>query len=175
MGFAATAARDAAIPAPVEGMECVTGTGAAMVKWLYFNAAWRHSYAFTPVRTSPNAAVGPTSAATELVVCTAPSVTVDGTTEVEVTFGWYNFIQTVATDLFIMKLYDGPTAGSGTIIGYFLIAPAINAGGGFMRANNTPASGAHTFTARIVRSSGTGTASCNMQGTGNGITVKPFV
>jgi len=40
MRFASTAARDAAIPSPVEGMECVTGTGAAMVKWLYFNAAW---------------------------------------------------------------------------------------------------------------------------------------
>jgi len=41
MRFATTAARDAAIPIPVEGMECVTDTGAAMVKWLYFNAAWR--------------------------------------------------------------------------------------------------------------------------------------
>jgi hypothetical protein len=40
MRFASTTARDAAIPVPVEGMECVTGTGAAMVKWLYFNAAW---------------------------------------------------------------------------------------------------------------------------------------
>jgi len=40
MRFASTAARDAAIPAPLAGMECVTGTGAALVKWLYFNAAW---------------------------------------------------------------------------------------------------------------------------------------
>jgi len=41
MRFASTTARDATIPSPVEGMECVTGTGAAMIKWLYFNAAWR--------------------------------------------------------------------------------------------------------------------------------------
>ena len=41
MRFATTAAREAAIPNPVVGMECVTGTGAAMVKWLYFNASWR--------------------------------------------------------------------------------------------------------------------------------------
>lgn len=40
MRFASTAARDAAIPAPVEGMECVTGTGAALVKWRYITAAW---------------------------------------------------------------------------------------------------------------------------------------
>lgn len=40
MRFATTAARDVAIAVPAEGMECVTGTGAAMVKWLYRNGAW---------------------------------------------------------------------------------------------------------------------------------------
>lgn len=40
MRFASTTARDAAIPALVEGMECVTGAGAALTKWRYFAAAW---------------------------------------------------------------------------------------------------------------------------------------
>jgi hypothetical protein len=40
MRFSTTAARDAAIPAPVEGMYCTTGTGATLVQWLYVSAAW---------------------------------------------------------------------------------------------------------------------------------------
>ena len=61
MRFASTAARDAAIPAPAEGMECVTGTGAAMTKWRYFAAAWVDITvvpwtAYTPVWTASGTA-----------------------------------------------------------------------------------------------------------------------
>jgi hypothetical protein len=53
MRFASTAARDAAIPTPTEGMECVTGTGAAMVKWLYFGAGWRDATVRPSVSAAP--------------------------------------------------------------------------------------------------------------------------
>lgn len=41
MRFASTAARDAAIAAPVEGMHCTTGTGATQQDWAYRGGTWR--------------------------------------------------------------------------------------------------------------------------------------
>lgn len=109
--------------------------------------------------TAGSASVGPTSGTTELVVCTAPAFTADGTTIVELSFSWYNITQTVATDLFFVRLYDGATAGAGTQLAQHFPPNALNSGGGYTRAVFTPTAGAHTYTARLVRSSGTGTAS----------------
>lgn len=44
MRFASVAARDAAIPTPVAGMECVIGAGAGLVKYIYDGTAWRTFY-----------------------------------------------------------------------------------------------------------------------------------
>lgn len=44
MRFASTAARDAAIPSPVAGMECAIGSGASQVKYIYDGTAWRVFY-----------------------------------------------------------------------------------------------------------------------------------
>lgn len=40
MRFASTAARDAAIPTPVAGMECAIGSGVSQVKYIYSGSAW---------------------------------------------------------------------------------------------------------------------------------------
>ena len=44
MRFASTAARDAAIPSPTAGMECVIGSGASMAKHIYDGTRWRLFY-----------------------------------------------------------------------------------------------------------------------------------
>lgn len=105
-----------------------------------------------------NANVGPTSATTELVVASLAAFTPDGSTNMELEFTWYNVTQTVATDIFLMKLYDGPTAGSGTQLTQALLTPGANTGSGVVRHRFTPTNASHTYTARLVRSSGTGTA-----------------
>lgn len=40
MRFASTAARDAAIPTPVAGMECAIGSGVSQVKYIYTGTTW---------------------------------------------------------------------------------------------------------------------------------------
>lgn len=104
---------------------------------------------------------GPTSATTELVLATSPAFTADGSTLVEIVFSWYAIAQTVSTDVFLVKLYDGTTPGSGTQLAQWLNSAAgatTSMGSGFIRAFITPSAGSHTYTARLVRSSGTGTA-----------------
>jgi len=101
---------------------------------------------------------GSTTGTTELVIATSPAVTLDGTTLVTIQFTWYNIQLTVATDSFLVRLYDGPTAGSGTQLGQWLLIPAANGGSGILRATITPSAAAHTYTARLVCNVGTGTA-----------------
>lgn len=108
--------------------------------------------------TTVTANAGPTSATTELVVASAPAFTPDGSTVVEIMFTWYNVTLTVSTDSFLMRLYDGPTAGSGTQIGQWLLNSATNGGSGVLRYVTTPSNASHTYTARLVRNTGTGTA-----------------
>jgi hypothetical protein len=44
MRFASTAARDAAIPIPDAGMQCVVGTGTSLEIFVYTGAAWQSMY-----------------------------------------------------------------------------------------------------------------------------------
>lgn len=44
MRFASTAARDAAIPVPDAGMQCVVGTGTSLEVFIYTGAAWQSVY-----------------------------------------------------------------------------------------------------------------------------------
>lgn len=99
-----------------------------------------------------------TSGTTELVLASAPAITADGSTQVVVEFDWYNITLGTPTDVFLVKLYDGPTAGSGTQIGQWLLNVNTNGGSGHMKRTVTPSAGSHTYTARLVRSAGTGTA-----------------
>lgn len=100
---------------------------------------------------------GPTSAATELTlrqITLTSSGPSSGT--VEVAFSWYNFTQTVATDVFLLRMYD---VGAGTQFGEHLLVPGLNSGGGVFRAVTAISAAGQVYQARIVRSSGTGTAS----------------
>lgn len=104
--------------------------------------------------------VGPTSSTTELTLSSITPPTFDGSTAMVLSYSWYNVTQTVSTDTFFIRLYDGSTQ----VAQYFLI-PGSNCGGGTVQVALTPSAGSHTFTARIVRNSGTGTASVVAGGT----------
>lgn len=106
------------------------------------------------------AGVGPTSGTTELVLATITPPTFDGSTPIELTAGWYNITKTVAGDNFNIALYDGATAGSGTQLENWITAvSATSTGSGVISTIITPTAGVHTYTLRIFRTSGTGTAS----------------
>lgn len=62
MRFATTAARDAAIPAPTEGMECVTGTGTTLIKWAYVGTGWQNVTVHPPTAYTPVLAAAGTPA-----------------------------------------------------------------------------------------------------------------
>jgi hypothetical protein len=125
---------------------------------------WRPVYP-TPVTTVVTSGSSSTSGTTELVLASSGAVTYDGNTKVRFSFAWYNVVQTVATDFFLIKFYDGPTAGSGTLLAQALLQPALNSGSGTFWIDNTPSAGSHTFTARLVRSSGSGTAALSAAST----------
>lgn len=105
-----------------------------------------------------------TSGTTELVLASA-TVTGDGSTPVIIAFSWYNINLTDAGDDFRVLLYDGDMPGSGTPLaewvasGAFLGSGSTVVGSGSVRADDTPSAGSHTYTARLVRNSGSGTAS----------------
>src|SRR5690606_36123194 len=67
MRFSSTSDRDSKLPSPTEGMVCVTGTGTALVAWLYANGAWREF-------SSPHALPEPTTtvgASTNVITATS--------------------------------------------------------------------------------------------------------
>lgn len=138
-------------------------TAALMNTHLRDNLLFLKSGIFASTLVTAN--VGPTSATTELVVASAPAFTPDGTTPIEIMFNWYNVALTVTTDVFLMKLYDGPTAGSGTQIGQYLLSSLASGGSGVLRYTYTPTAVSHTYTARLVRNSGTGTATMSASAT----------
>lgn len=112
--------------------------------------------------------VGPTVGTTELVLA-SNAVTLDGSTLVEVSYSWYNINKTTAADTFDVYLYDGPTAGSGTPIAHWIFSgSAVSStvlGSGHIRRTLTPTAGAHTYTARLVRTGGAGTATLSASAT----------
>lgn len=109
--------------------------------------------------TTVTSGVGPTSGTTQLILATSAEITGNGIDAFEVAFSWYNITKTVSTDVFLVALYDGDTAGSGTQLTQWLLIILANGGSGYLRTLVTPSTGAHTYTARLYRSAGTGTAS----------------
>lgn len=57
MRFASVAARDAALPNPVDGMEATTGSGVAAEKWARVNGEWLRVWSATPRRQSGTVAI----------------------------------------------------------------------------------------------------------------------
>lgn len=96
--------------------------------------------------------VGPTSGTGQLTLATSPALTFDGVRPVDVALSWYSVVQTVATDVFVITLYDGATQ----------LARARTTGAtglsGLLAFRHTPSAGVHTYTAKLWRFSGTGTA-----------------
>lgn len=113
----------------------------------------------TEVTTSSAAVSAETVVATQVV-------TVDGSTLVAVEFSANAVIKSVGTDLFNIILYDGATAGSGTALAIWSTGNGgTTSPGVYVRKILTPTAGTHTYTARIVRASGTGTGQVFAQAT----------
>jgi hypothetical protein len=103
--------------------------------------------------------VGPTSGTTELVIATAASVTLDGTTRVRVRYEAARIDTTINGDVFTFRIKDGSTV----MRAFRYNAPGLAADGiNFEWISDTaPSAAAHVFTAAVVRSSGTGTLQIN--------------
>lgn len=88
MRFASVAARDAALPNPVDGMEAVTGSGISAVKWIYINGEWVQVRSAIPQRQSGTASIsyGGSSSATQTVTFPTP-FTGPGAPDVIATYG----------------------------------------------------------------------------------------
>ena len=168
MRFASTAARDAAIPAPVEGMECVTGTGAAMIKWLYVSAAWldiRRTGIAMGTPTATGAVGTSTVAATETrdaVLGDYVFTAVAGRRYQAVMTGLH-IVATVAADIFGLRIRNGgastPTAAS-TLVASTRIHTTV-AGAMYpvpLSRTFVPGAGTVTLSVFAVRTAGTGTA-----------------
>lgn len=146
----ATTAALAAIATPFPGMR--VWVTAILRHAVYNGSAWTWP---TRDRVSNTSGSASTSGTSELTLVTSTAGLVfDGLTPHEVSFNWYSFVQTVGTDTFVLRLYDGSS-----IIGQARVGSAANSPGGVARVDVTPSAGAHTFSARVIRSgSGTGTA-----------------
>lgn len=99
--------------------------------------------------TSVVANVGPTAGTVELTVATLIT-SFDGSTQILLEYTWFVIDKTVPGDTFAVRLYDGGTQVGG--------ARVEDGSGGVMRAVITPSAGSHTFTAKLVRTAGSGTA-----------------
>ena len=130
-----------------------------------FNAHLRDNMLFlkSGVALSTESTTASASVSAETVVL-SQAFTADGATLVAVEFTAVAVLKTVGTDVFNVILYDGPTAGSGTPLAVCTTGNAsATSGSVYVRKILTPTAGAHTYTARIVRSSGTGTGSVYAQ------------
>jgi len=170
MRFATTAARDAAIPAPVEGMYCITGTGATLVRWLYVSAAWFDIRPTgitmgTPTTTATN---GTTSvAATETLDAVLGNYTFTALAgrRYRVAFTGMGPWTSVAGDVFKINIRNGgastPTAASPLIV-TATIPVALSGGSGAptvpVLGTFVPGAGTVTLGVFVLRYVGTGTA-----------------
>lgn len=94
-----------------------------------------------------------TTGTTELTLATSDALTFDGITEHEISFNWYSFTQSDVSGAFVVRLYDGTD-----MIGQSRVGSALSSPGGLARAVTVPDAGSHTFTARVLRGAGAGTA-----------------
>ena len=105
---------------------------------------------------------GPTSGGQEIVGTPNPlTITTDGFQTIELSYSWYNLLETVTGDICLIRLFEGSVAGTGNELARLIslsYGGSINYGGGYIRAVLQPSAGSHTYTSRILRSAGTGTA-----------------
>lgn len=143
------------IPAKVasaDGVYYFDGNGDAKVRNLEVDNLVRPK-AYRNIQTANASA---TSGTNERTVATlTPADDFDGTTEYEISFSYFALVQSVTTDVFNVRIYDGATQIAG------FRPPSATAPGGHVRCVVTPTAGSHTFTARVVRVSGTGDGTLN--------------
>jgi hypothetical protein len=109
---------------------------------------------FDTVLTANSAAIS----TVETTLATLSSFTVDGSTEVELAFSFYNFSATVVNDTFFLRMYDGATMLHQDLV-VFAGASTGNSGGKTIRTRFTPSAGAHaSVTVKYVRNGGSGTS-----------------
>lgn len=104
-------------------------------------------------------AVAASAAVSAETVIQSVAFTADGVTPALVAWSVYNLVATVLTDTHFAAIWDGPTAGAGTMLARQLLVPNGNAniGGVTVLTVVTLSAGAHTLTARLSRNAGTGT------------------
>jgi hypothetical protein len=125
-----------------------------------FNAHLRDNLNFLKSGVALSNEITSSSAAVSAeTVLATQAFTADGSTLVAIEFTFNNLLKTVGTDNFLITLFDGATAGSGTQLSAWASgnASGTTSPGGYVRKVLTPSAGAHTYTARIIRNAGTGT------------------
>lgn len=107
---------------------------------------------------------GPTSGTTELTIISSASITLDGRTRVKVVFSSGNMHPTVVNDVFTFRIsMDGVSQRE---IRFLVTTAAADSGRHYEWVSGTaPSAGAHVFSARVVRASGTGVMSVDASAT----------
>lgn len=113
--------------------------------------------------------VGPTSGTTELDIITAPAVTPAGTNRrIKVSFHCRGLTGTVAGDIFILRIKEGPTVYQES---HYNVpgtsgSSATAIASDFSVIIDSPPASSHTYRVSIQRLAGTGTAICTGSATG---------
>jgi hypothetical protein len=103
-------------------------------------------------------------------LATAPAITTDGLTQVEVVFSFFDITKTVAGDAVNVSIYEGAS-----VLMTYRLASVADPGGGSIRVVHTPAAGTRTYSVQASRVTGSGTATLQAAATYPAIlTVKPF-
>lgn len=115
----------------------------------------------TPKRTVPAVTASVTAnvtpvTGTEVTLVTAPAITGNGAAQVKISVAWWSMASTVATDVFEVRIKDGATQLAAFRIKNQTAGGQSEAGGAVFTIA-TPSAGSHTYSAVVVRSSGTGT------------------
>lgn len=100
------------------------------------------------------ATAGPTSGTAELTVLTSSAITLDGFTSVRVTFEWGNASPSVADDAYLFRIKDNGTTVRESRLQW--AGTRIVPGHVEWISSAAPSAGAHTYTAVVLRVSGTG-------------------
>jgi hypothetical protein len=119
-----------------------------------------------------NSSHGPISTV-ETTILALPALTFSGTDKYKVFFSTYNFVFSVATDTYFVRLYDGATM----IREWLLAGSTVNFGGFNATAIWTPAAGNRAVAIKAIRNSGTGTltAAAAPIGMGTQIGIAPLI
>lgn len=104
---------------------------------------------------------GPTSGTAETTLAQVGVVHANVGDHAILSFSWYNITQTVSTDVFLLRFYNQT---SSTLLNEYLLPTGANCFGGTFMSDAVVGAATTTFDVRLVRSSGTGTATLVQNG-----------